>query len=418
MAKFLPSINPGSMHKAILLFLIAAIAVSGGCGEKKTSTGDRLGFDRDGMLTIDGVRTFIIGSYHLPKTDDPFATLAAAGFNYVQVRDGAGLDRAAANGLHAWVHTGSIDPANRQESIQRLDTIIHRHKDHPALLFWEMEDEPAFTWKSAGQRIKPARMQETYDYIKSIDRVHPVITNHAPVNLVSTLRQYNNATDLVACDIYPVVPPGIEPTYALNDDGLQGDLLNPYISQVGEYVDKMHRVVAHSKPVFMVLQGFAWEMLKKPEARDTAKILYPTLEQTRFMAYQSVVHGATGIVYWGTAYTPQDADFMANLYRVTAELAAMRPFLEAPTVWIPIQCTYHELGHSVDAGLEYIIKQSEDKTCLITVNADKNPVKVTLSDLDEYAKDLVRVDNEKTDLQNGNLTLMYRPFEAKIIVLE
>ena len=60
--------------------------------------------------------------------------------------------------------------------------------------------------------------------------------------------------------LFPMVS---HPTFALFDDGLQGDLLNPYISQVGNYVDKMLEVSEGKKPLFMVLQGFSWEMLKE-----------------------------------------------------------------------------------------------------------------------------------------------------------
>ncbi len=236
----------------------------------------RFYYDDDGMLVINGKRTFIIGSYHHPKTYRPYEELAKHGYNYTRVKaDKAELDSSHAHHLMTWMVTGSIKSDNRSADKERIALLVNRFKNHPSLLCWEMEDEPAFTWNSAEPRIKPEPLIETYRLIKKEDPHHPVITNHGPVNLISTLAKYNRSTDIVACDVYPVIPHGIEPTYALYPDSLQGDLLNPYISQVGEYVDKMKKVVNNAMPVFMVLQAFAWEMLKKEEDRDTTMILYP-----------------------------------------------------------------------------------------------------------------------------------------------
>ncbi len=53
--------------KTVKILILAALIVS--CNQKN---GDRpiKHFDDDNMLLIDGKETFIIGSYHLPKTKD------------------------------------------------------------------------------------------------------------------------------------------------------------------------------------------------------------------------------------------------------------------------------------------------------------------------------------------------------------
>ncbi|MCK4745429.1 MAG: hypothetical protein KAT15_00260, partial [Bacteroidales bacterium] len=277
-----------------------------GCtGDQPAETG-RFRCDNDGMLVIDGKRTFIIGSYHHPKTGRPFKELAEHGYNYTRVKaEEAELDSAEAHNVMTWIATGSIKSETGNADEERIAKVVNRFKNHPSLLCWEMEDEPSFTWNSAEPRIKPEPLIETYRLIKQEDPDRPVITNHGPVNLISTLAAYNPSTDIVAVDVYPVIPHGIKPSYALFPDGLQGDLLNPYISQVGEYVDKMKKVVNDSMPVFIVLQAFSWEMLKKEEERDPAMILYPSHKESRFMAFNAIVHGATGILYWGSNYTPR-----------------------------------------------------------------------------------------------------------------
>ena len=406
------------MKLVYFILLFVATLFFNSCHEKQHETPAKFSYDHDGMLLIKGERKFIIGSYHLPKTEDPFNTLASNGYNYAKVSDAAELNAAEENGLHAWIYTNSIKNEKKEEDEKRITSLVNEFKDHPALLFWEMEDEPSFTWNSTAPRISPEQMQETYDFIKKIDSEHLIITNHGPVNLISTLQLYNSSTDLVACDVYPVIPHGIVPSYALYPDGLQGDLLNPYISQVGEYVDKMKKVVHDSKPVFMVLQGFSWEMLKPEEERDTSMILYPTYEESRFMAYNAIVHGANGIIYWGTNYTPQPSPFMDDLNSVTKELAEMQEVLAAPTVDLKIKKEYHELMYSVDTGVEIMVKKAGGKTYLLTVNSDKNPVKVTLDGLINYKVASILKENRTIKIENSKLTDTYEPFGVHIYELD
>jgi hypothetical protein len=369
------------------------------------------------MLVIDGKRTFIIGSYDHPKTGKPFKELAENGYNYTKVKaEEAELDSAHVHQLMAWIVTGSIRSETRSADEERIAQLVNRFKNHTSLLCWEMEDEPAFTWNSAEPHIKPESLIETYQLIKQEDPYHPVITNHGPVNLVSTLAAYNPSSDIVACDVYPVIPHGIKPSYALFPDGLQGDLLNSYISQVGEYADKMKEVVNGSKPVFMVLQAFAWEMLKKEEERDPAMIKYPSYEESRFMAFNAIVHGATGLLYWGSNYTPQPSAFISDLNKVTRALAGMQEILAADNVELNMVKKYHEMGYSIDTGIEILTKKF-NKYYLITVNSDKNPVKVSLAGLDKYKNAKVIGEDRSITIKEGELTDHYKPFDVHIYEL-
>ena len=357
-------------------FVLAIFLVSNLCAQ--------VGIDEDGMILIENQRTFIIGSYHLPKSDSPYAELANAGFNLVRsAASKEAFDAAHEHGLKVWYGIGAVDVDNEVESRKSLSQAIEAFKSHPALLARETVDEPAWTWNEAGARVAPKPIIDAYNLAKSVDPQHILYLNHAPVNLVSTMQKYNAGTDIVACDIYPVIPHGIRPMFALFPNGMQGDLLNTSISQVGEYADKMRRVAGPQKPMFMVLQGFSWEMLRNEAERDTSKILYPTWEQSRFMAYNAIIHGANGILYWGTSYTPQPSQFWTDLKRVTAELSGLRHVLAAKDHPMILKKNYHEMGHSIDAGVEILVKEAAGEMFIITANADKNPVKVTLTGLPE-----------------------------------
>ncbi|OHB79623.1 MAG: hypothetical protein A2Z25_03485 [Planctomycetes bacterium RBG_16_55_9] len=55
---------------------------------------------------------------------------------------------------------------------------------------------------------------------------------------------------------------------------------------------------------------------------------YPSFDESRFMAYDAIVHGARGILYWGSHYL-KSSEFRQSLYALTSELAALQPFLVA-----------------------------------------------------------------------------------------
>jgi len=281
-----------------------------------------------------------------------------------------------------------------------------------------MEDEPAWRWNSAECRVKAEDLMRSYQVIKDEDPKHLVYMNHAPTNLISTLQRYNPANDIVACDIYPVIPRGIRLSYALFPDGMQGDLLNIYISQVGEYTDKMRTVAGKGKPVFMVLQGFAWEMLREAKDREERMVQYPNYHETRFMAYNAIIHGANGIIYWGTYYTPQPSPFWTNLAAVTKELGSMQEVLAARTIDLPLTTEYQELGHSVDAGVELLAKSVKGITYLLTANADKNPAQVSLRGLREFTRATVLSEGRQVKLDQGVLTDYYAPFAVHVYKFE
>jgi hypothetical protein len=324
------------------------------------------------------------------------------------------LDEAARDGMYGWVTVGSIKPEKRDEDEKRIRSIVSTLKDHPALLFWETEDEPSFVWKEPKDvRITPAVIRDTYRFVKSLDPVHPLYLNHSPTNLVTTLRQYDPGGDLIATDIYPVAPAGLREQYALWPDGRQGDLLNSTISQVGQYADKMRQVAGASRGLFMVLQGFAWEMLRDKD-RDPRHVLYPSLEETRFMAYQSIVHGVTGLIWWGLHKTPPESGLWEHIAATARELKHIALELAAAPQRIGWKIEYHDTGHSLDRGIEWIVKPSGAGSLLIALNADKNPVECTFAGLAGYRGIEVLFEKRAVRLDRGTLRDEFAPFAARV----
>ncbi|MGH7486042.1 MAG: hypothetical protein ACREMY_10650, partial [bacterium] len=242
---------------------------------------------------------------------------------------------------------------------------------------------------------------------------HPLYLNHAPVNLERTLREYNAGADILATDIYPVIPHGIREQYALWPDGQQGDLLNETISQVGQYADRLRRVAGRSRAVWMVLQAFAWENLREKN-RNPGMVLYPNREQLRFMAYQSLIHGANGLLFWGLSFTPPSAPLWADLKAVAQELAPLGPVLATDPIQTPLHVVYRENGHSVDRGIEWTAREDGRDILFISANADRNPLEVSFLGLRDYAR-VERVGEPGTiAIQNGAFDESFAPFGVKV----
>lgn len=340
----------------------------------------------DGAVILDGRRTFPLALYQPPRKASRPESLRAvkdAGFDILHsAATKEALDELASHGLYGWCTAGSISPTQSEKDRRRISALVEILRDHPTLAYWETEDEPSYQWKKpAVARVSPAVIRETYAYLRKLDPSRLVYLNHAPTNLISTLREYNPGGDLIATDVYPVIPHGIREQYALWPDGRQGDLLNPYISQVGKYADKMRAVAGPSRAVFMVLQAFAWEMLRDAKDRDPKMVLYPTASQMLFLACQSIVHGANGVVWWGLRYTPAESPLWNDLTSVAKLLGTIRDELAAPRSETQVQIQYHDTGHSLDLGIEWIAKSAAGKTAWIAVNADSNPVEAIISGL-------------------------------------
>jgi hypothetical protein len=363
--------------------------------------------DSDGMLRVNGQRRFVLGLYQVPKGPDDMRAAADAGFLVIHGEADRGfLDKAYAHGLRCWVTTGS-DP-------ERIRKIACELSKHPALLFWETEDEPSYQWKKPGPRVTPARIRAAYALLKQLDPGRLVYLNHAPTNLVSTLKAYNPGGDILATDIYPVIPHGIRELYGLWPTGRQGDLADTHVSQVGRYADKLREVAGPSRARFMVLQGFAWENLREKD-RDPVMVLYPSQAQLRFMAWQAVVHGVNGILWWGLSYNPDDSPVWSDLLTVTKEMRQHAAALDAVAEKLPLDLTYHDTGHSLDRGVEWIAKRWSNGYLLVVLNADPNPVDVAIGGHPGLGRaQLIRGGNR---VSNGvrNLRIRLAPFEVSLL---
>src|SRR5947209_3728317 len=311
--------------------------------------------DSTGCIVIDGQKVFPIGLSEAPplggKTRDgrdAWAEVASAGANFVrsgfrewslaqidsQIATERGrMDAAAAHGMYCWPRLGNAGDlptaTGGQPSVpeQLLVRIANGLKTHPALGAYKGVDEPA--WGG----VAPAGLTRARTKLRTIDPDHPVVITQAPLGSVASLVPYRPAFDITGADIYPVAYP----------PGQHSDLPNKDISVVGDVTKKMVDA-AGGKPVWMTLQ-IAWSGITPNQQRPGLVPRFPALQEERFMAYQAIVDGARGLVFFGGQLTqvmrPRDAQLGWNwtfwelvLRPLLVELASpsVRPALIAPTV--------------------------------------------------------------------------------------
>ena len=319
-------------------------------------------FREDKIAVVHGKPWFPIGLTSISPVADEAERLADAGFNLlvpngisageketVQTR----LDRAQELGLfimdwnNAWVYERGESAREKRE--RALATMADNVGAHPAFLGL-MCDEALWNGVSVSD------VTHAYRTFRRLMPTNLFWQNQAPRNTIEDLARYCRAADISGMDIYPV------------EGANHSDLGNKTLSVVGDEVDKNHQTVHGLKPIWAILQGFGWSVWEKdPSVHKRA----PTWEETRFMAYDAILHGATGIIYWGASYEDRDSDIWDSLRRMASELKELTPALVSPDV-VDVE------AESADGAVIAMGRRVGGKLWVLAVNERDTEVDATL----------------------------------------
>ena len=251
------------------------------------------------------------------------------------------LDAAQRQGIYAMVPMAFNIPPNNAEEV--LAQIIERNvdvmpilRDHPAMFAYNINDEPAWGGTDVPSHNKAAQ------WIKAQDPNHLIFINHAPQNTIEEIKRYNPYIDISGSDIYPIRADGI---------GLHSSLPNNSLSVVGDETRKNLEAVDYKKPAMQTLQAFSWS------AGQPGDKLFPTHHQSRFMAWDSIVAGATGIAWF------QDERYKylhPDVKPIVREFAALQDVL-AGGKSVPTEGVFV-------APLQAIAYNLKGKTVLVAIN--------------------------------------------------
>jgi hypothetical protein len=271
-----------------------------------------------------------LGSTAPDSGSDAWTEIAAAGVGFVRnytVWQAAGLDEqliavaqeldaAPRHGLQLWLALAGVDRDLEKQAL--LDRIVNTFKGHPGLGVWKGVDEPAH-----GHVPAPGCV-EVYHHLRSLDPDHPVAIIEAPRGpspgpgsrdtrlTAAAVRPYAAACDIHGVDIYPL-PPGAH---------AGGPPVNTDISVVGDMTQILVQATQR-KAIWTTLQ-IAWSGVFPPH-----QVVFPTLQQVRFMAYDTVVSGARGLFFFGGQFEQvmNDADRRLG-WNWTYWREVQRPLLE------------------------------------------------------------------------------------------
>ena len=274
---------------------------------------------KTGNLVSGGNAIFPLGLSDPPPVDgktpsggDAWKEIAGAGINFARHYDPWAassaaeqmvnvqhkLDVARAHGMQLWLALAGVDNTLANKAL--LTQIVNAVKDHPGLGVWKGADEPAHG------HIAAKGLVAVLNHVHSLDPSHPLAIIEAPRNpsaepggkdrvlTVAAMRPYAATCDIHGVDIYPVsVPPGKHAGRANTDISVVGDVT---------------RILQAAKPaqtIWTTLQ-IAWSGVLPPRNQ----VVFPTLQQARFMAYDAIIAGARGLFFFGghlrQVMTPQD----------------------------------------------------------------------------------------------------------------
>lgn len=358
-------------------------------------------------------------------------------------RDRKTLDRLYREGFLTWIYTPELRVNDGEANGEgRLGGMVESIGDHPAVVVWEGPDEALWNawysrrtglWKARAdtnevvdamqdarqrahlqEKIKKIRDAELHAEFVKVERLFdellatlgrppltdgqrvttapaaakkvraecdlgisilrrldkrslPIWMNHAPRNTLLDLRDFSKSYDIVGCDIYPA-PAG--------EDSGNGDLSNRSLSSVGDFTERM-KSIAPGRAVWMVPQGFGWEDLFGDAYKADGR--RPTRAEMRFMLWETIVHGARGVLIWGLSVSGDPPDFHELVLDVVSEIGSVMPFLAAPDE--PLQLRTAPTWSSLDHPPVGILRRHEDTYLLAIANEARDGLKVIAENL-------------------------------------
>jgi hypothetical protein len=318
-------------------------------------------FRDDHIAVVDGAPWFPIGLTSISPTDEEAAGLAQAGFNLLvtgTISQGtaeemrAVLDRASVLGIrviewnNGWVY-GGLTAEAREAAARKM---AENAGDHPAFLGSACDEA---IWNGIPLRD----VESAYLLCRRLLPTRLFWQNQAPRNTIEDLARYCRAADVTGMDIYPVDMPD------------HSDMPNKTLSVVGDEVEKNIATVEGKKPVWAILQGFGWFVWSGDPATHKRA---PNWAETRFMAYDAILRGAVGVIYWGASYEKRDAEIWTHLRRIAGELRDLTPALVArERLDVPVSAP--------DGGVTAIGRLVDGKAYIIAANESGAPRQATFT---------------------------------------
>jgi hypothetical protein len=270
------------------------------------------------------------------------------------------------------------------------DAVVNTYKSHPAILAWYLNDE------------RPKELMPKFvDYYKQTEKNDPSHPCFIVIYNLSELKYFPSTTDIMGVDRYPI--PADPITTITQEMGIARDA-----------------VKAH-KPIIAVIQTFGWYQYNSalpdrgriPTEEDLKTGRVPSYEETRNMAYQAIVKGANGLLfycYYDLRVEPQYKEYWPQLKALGNEIKTISPVLLSPKTLGTANCSPSDLS------IETLIKDLDGELFLIAVNTSDKSGKATL-DTKQTLPSKISVMFEGRfvlDVKDTKLTDTFKPLEVHV----
>jgi len=267
------------------------------------------------------------------------------------------------------------------------------------LLAWALPDEPEITTK-----YSPATLQSWVDGWKAADPTRPVWVNfsggyvlHWQGNVTAQGYQpYLNTTDWDSSSIYPVT-------------GWNRPEPDPGLSAPGQAVDRLEKWT-NGAPQWAVIepsdQELSWIQKEIPG---------PNAGQFRAEVWDSVIHGARGIIYFPESFSPS-FKFDNTPPEISAEMTKVDAKLQSIAGALNSDIDPPSRGLQVDGPLEGTWRVYNGKTYYVVLNFSDHTVtkNVTLQGIGAASSADVNGEGRSVSLSNGTLSDTFAPFEIHV----
>lgn len=251
--------------------------------------------------------------------------------------------------------------------------------EHPAFFGFYFADEPR--WNG----VPAINLQMCAETLRKITPYHPKHIVAAPRGSVEDHLPYAAAADFYGIDIYPVPA------------GSHSNLEDRTLTSVGKYARRADAMQEYRKPVLMTLQAFAWGELSK------RKRIYPTLAESRFMAYDALLNGATHIAYYSLRHVIEPS-FIDVINTVTLELHRMSRLLTSGKI----------VADRTENDIHYRVIEFDGKRYAIALNTKQAPREAVINAGFRNASVNVLEENRRIAVKNGMIAEKFPPFGVRV----
>jgi len=214
--------------------------------------------------------------------------------------------------------------------------VVSEFRDHPALLAWYLNDELP--------RKYIQRLTERYKLVKELDPNHPALI---VLYQVKELKHYLPTTDVLGTDPYP--------------------LRRWPISMVGEWTKLTRKAAGDDRAIWMVPQAHNLSIYRTDNTKNTDPS--PTLDEMRCMAYQCLVNGANGLIFYSFFDLKRDPlgfeSRWTDVKKLGEEIKSLVPVLLSTEKPPKVQLV------SGSKHIQYSTKRHNGKLYIIAVNTSQ-----------------------------------------------